>query len=165
MSSSRWPGLETDDEIDDNFRKPILIQTFKMIKKSAFLTLLLQFAASATIAELIAANPRLSRVASAASQNPLWSAAGGRITVFAPTNEAINAASLPSGNVGVVTSRQVLLKSSRRSGSQVSLSNNLAVIPLVSSHFLNIRSGPGYFRNVSNCIYQQQCWFCLSHFS
>lgn len=78
------------------------------IKKYAVLSIFvtLPFATSPTIAELIAANPSLSRVASAASQNPSWSS-GGTITVFAPTNNAIEAASLPSGNVGVLTSRQV----------------------------------------------------------
>lgn len=140
----------------DNFRKPIHVQTFKMIKKCAFLTLLLRFSASATIAELIAANPRLSRVASVAAQNPLWSAVGGRITVFAPTNEAINAASLPSGNVGVVTSRQVFTETIAMIflvsiGSQLS-KQHLPVISLVSSHILNLRSGPGYLGNLSNCI-------------
>ena len=54
------------------------------------------------------ANPQLSQVVSQESKNPMWSAPG-QITVFAPTNDAIAAASLPSGNVGVVTSNQVCL--------------------------------------------------------
>ena len=77
---------------------------FLMIKTSFFF--LVYYISAATIAELIAQNSRLSRVAAITSQNPSWSSPG-RITVFAPTNEAIAAASLPSGSVGVVTSNQV----------------------------------------------------------
>lgn len=77
-----------------------------IIKITFFVTILLQTINGATIAELLAQDSRLSQVAAKTPQNPAWSSAG-RITVFAPTNEAIAAASLPSGNVGVVTSNQV----------------------------------------------------------
>ncbi len=59
----------------------------------------------ATIAELIASDPALSRVAAQASRHPSWSQSG-QISVFAPTDNAISRAThLPSGDVGVITSR------------------------------------------------------------
>lgn len=75
-----------------------------MIIKITFVAIL-TLINGATIAELLAQDSRLSQVAAKTPQNPAWSSAG-RITVFAPTNEAIASASL-SGNVGAVTSNQV----------------------------------------------------------
>jgi hypothetical protein len=64
----------------------------------------------ATIAELIRQNPALSQVAGEISKNPAWNDANARITVFAPTNDAISRGSnvLPSGDLGVFVLDRVL---------------------------------------------------------
>jgi hypothetical protein len=61
---------------------------------------------AATLAELILQDPNLSSVAGQIANNPLWSAAG-NVTLFAPTNAAVNSAqNLPAGYVGTITHNQ-----------------------------------------------------------
>jgi uncharacterized surface protein with fasciclin (FAS1) repeats len=66
---------------------------------------LIASAQAQTLAELIQRNPRLSRVAAAVASNPDWNRPDARLTVIAPTNEALAAASgrLPSGDLGFFT--------------------------------------------------------------
>jgi uncharacterized surface protein with fasciclin (FAS1) repeats len=71
---------------------------------SAVLSLIAS-AQAATLAELIQRNPRLSRVAADVARNPDWNRADARLTIIAPTNEALAAASdrLPAGDLGYFT--------------------------------------------------------------